>query len=113
MISWNIHMSDPDKDVENAKRKGTPEYDRLFRLRPLMDSISEARKALYHPRRNLSVSERVVASKAQTEFKQSLRSKKTKWGFKPFVLADSSNGSAWDLSSPRAWGLLMTPSCPW
>lgn len=98
MISWNIHMSDPDKDVENDNKKGTPDHDRLFRLRPLMDTISEACKAFYHPRRNLSVDERMLASKAQIGLKQYMKAKPPKWGFKLFILADSSNGYTWEFA---------------
>ncbi|KAJ8377795.1 hypothetical protein AAFF_G00251140 [Aldrovandia affinis] len=41
-ISWNVHMSDPDKDQENDRKRGTPQYDKLFRLRPFMDTIQHA-----------------------------------------------------------------------
>ncbi|KAF3837704.1 hypothetical protein F7725_009472, partial [Dissostichus mawsoni] len=43
-ISWNLHVSDPDEDVQNDSKKGTPDHDRLFRLRPLMDTIKAAPK---------------------------------------------------------------------
>lgn len=98
VISWNIHMSDPDKDVENDKKKGTPDYDPLFRLKPLLETVQNACKAFYHPRQNLSVDERVVATKAHTGMTQYMKAKPTKWGFKLFVLADSSNGYAIDFA---------------
>ncbi|XP_060757078.1 piggyBac transposable element-derived protein 4 isoform X1 [Neoarius graeffei] len=91
-ISWNVHMSDPDEDRDNDNRRGTPEHDCLFRVKPLMDVIRNASKAFYHPRRNLAVHERTVATKVNTGVTHSMKAKPTKWDFKLFVLADSSNG---------------------
>lgn len=34
LLSWNVHMSDPERDVENDKKKGKPEHERLFPLNP-------------------------------------------------------------------------------
>uniref|UniRef100_A0A3B3R6Z6 PiggyBac transposable element-derived protein domain-containing protein n=1 Tax=Paramormyrops kingsleyae TaxID=1676925 RepID=A0A3B3R6Z6_9TELE len=53
---------------------------------------------VYHPRRNLAVDERMVACKAHTGMTQYMNAKPTKWGFKLFVLADSSNGYTMDFS---------------
>lgn len=97
-ISWNVHMSDPDEDRENDMRRGTPHYDRLFRVKPLMDKIREACKTCYHPKRNLAVDERMVATKAKTGMTQYMKRKPTKWGFKLFVMADSSNGYTVDFT---------------
>ncbi|XP_056111928.1 piggyBac transposable element-derived protein 4-like [Rhinichthys klamathensis goyatoka] len=97
-ISWNVHMSHPDADKENDRKRGTPEHDRLFRVKPLMDTIRHACKAIYHPKRNLAVDERMVACKAHTGMTQYMKAKPTRWGFKLFVLADSSNGFTVDFS---------------
>ncbi|ROL44209.1 PiggyBac transposable element-derived protein 4 [Anabarilius grahami] len=91
-ISWNVHMSHPDEDKVNDRKRGTAEHDRLFRIKPLMDTIRQACKAIYHPRKNVAVDERMVACKAHTGMTQYMKAKPTKWGFKLFVLADSSNG---------------------
>ncbi|XP_039521764.1 piggyBac transposable element-derived protein 4-like [Pimephales promelas] len=91
-ISWNVHMSHPDADKENDRKKGTAEHDRLFRVKPLMDSIRLACKSIYHPKRNLTVDERMVACKAHTGMTQHMKAKPNRWGLKLFVLADSSNG---------------------
>ncbi|KAF3837717.1 hypothetical protein F7725_009485 [Dissostichus mawsoni] len=87
-ISWNLHLSDPDEDVQNDSKKGTPDHDRLFRLRPLIDTIKAACKAFYHPHKYLFVDERMVASKAKTGMTQYMKAKPNKWGFKLFVIAD-------------------------
>ncbi|XP_059392676.1 piggyBac transposable element-derived protein 4-like [Carassius carassius] len=97
-ISWNVHMSHPDADKENDKKRGTAEYDHVFRIKPLMDTIRLACKAFYHPRRNLIVNERLVACRANTEVTRHSKTKMTKLGFKFFDLSDSSNGYILDFS---------------
>uniref|UniRef100_A0A673AIN1 PiggyBac transposable element-derived protein domain-containing protein n=1 Tax=Sphaeramia orbicularis TaxID=375764 RepID=A0A673AIN1_9TELE len=74
-LLWNIHPGDPEEDDE---RKRTSAYDKLFRIKPLTDSILSACQAYYHPRKELAIYERMVATKAKTG--------------RMFVLADSSNG---------------------
>ncbi|XP_064179982.1 activating transcription factor 7-interacting protein 1 isoform X1 [Anguilla rostrata] len=97
-ICWNVHMSNVDEAQENDRKRGTPEHDKLFRVRPLMDTIQHACKAFYHPRRNLSVDERMVATRANTGMTQYMKEKPIKWGFKLFVLCDSSNGYTVDFA---------------
>uniref|UniRef100_W5N8P6 Si:dkey-19f4.2 n=1 Tax=Lepisosteus oculatus TaxID=7918 RepID=W5N8P6_LEPOC len=106
-ISWTLHLSDPEEDRENDLKKGTSDYDPLFHLRPLFDSILTACRLFYQPRQNLFIDERMVASK--TSFRQYMKGKPTKWGFKLFVLADASTGYTCDFSiytgkSPSATG---------
>ena len=43
---------------------------------------------LYQPLQQLSVDERMLRSKARTHFRQYIRNKPTKWGFKYWVIAD-------------------------
>ncbi|XP_030646870.1 piggyBac transposable element-derived protein 4-like [Chanos chanos] len=97
-ISAYLHMSDPAEDAKNDQLKGKPEYDPLFRLKPLQDQIQTACRAYYHPHQNLSIDERMVASKARIGMKQHMKDKPTKWGFKLFVLADSSSGYTCDFN---------------
>ncbi|KAF7664205.1 hypothetical protein LDENG_00185290 [Lucifuga dentata] len=85
-------MSDPEADVENDRKKGTPDHDALFCTRPLLDNIRSACKAYYHPRKELSIDVRMAGTKAKTSMARYAKNKPTKWGFKLFVLANSSNG---------------------
>ena len=91
-IFWNIHLSDPEEDAQNDSKKGTPGYDKLFRVRPLYDDILNACQAHYQPRRELAVDERMVATRAKSGMTQYMKDKPTKWGIKLFVLAESSSG---------------------
>nr|XP_023699516.1 piggyBac transposable element-derived protein 4-like [Paramormyrops kingsleyae] len=97
-ISWNVHLSDPDEDRLNYAKKGTSDHDKLFQIKPLMYTIQNACMAFYHPRRSLSVDERMVPCKGHTSMTQYMKNKPTKWGFKLFVLADSSNGYTVDFA---------------
>lgn len=90
-----LHFSDPDKDDDNDKKRGTPQYDKLFKVKPLYKDIMTACKALYHPEKQLSVDERMVATKARFGTRQCLPFKPTKWGIKLFVLTDV-HGYTWN-----------------
>ncbi|XP_036379604.1 uncharacterized protein LOC118774371 isoform X2 [Megalops cyprinoides] len=97
-ISANLHLSDPEEDAEMDKKKGTPDYDRLFRLRPLVDTLQTACQTWYQPHQQLSIDERMVPTKAKNGMKEYIKRKPKRWGFKLFVLADSANGYSYNFT---------------
>ena len=54
--------------------------------------------ALYQPRQNLAVDERMVKSRHRSGIRQYIKDKPTRWGIKLWVLADSSNGYTVDFN---------------
>ena len=78
-----------NKDTEKQLKD---EGDKLAKVRPLNDHINLKCKEFYQPNMEVSVDERMVLSKARFSYKQYIRNKPTKWGFKLWCLCDSHNG---------------------
>lgn len=66
--------------------------DKLYKVRWLLDYITQRCLYLYYPSENLAVDEAMIPFKGRLGFKQYIPSKPTKWGIKVWALADSSNG---------------------
>ena len=66
--------------------------DKLAKVRPLFDHINAKCQLYCQPEKELSIDERMVHSKARFSFKQYIRNKPTKWGFKLWCLCNSTNG---------------------
>lgn len=114
-IVWSLHLSNPEDDEDNDRKKNTPQYDRLFKVKPMYTDIVAACQAYFHPFKNISIDERMVASKARIGMKQYHKDKPTKWGYKLYVLADSSSGYTWNFfiysgksTTPSEQGLSYT-----
>ena len=73
-----------------ALPRGEEDADPLKKIRAVYEKIRSKCAELYQPLWELSVDERMVKSKAGTTFRQYLRNKPSKWGFKFWVIADPS-----------------------
>ena len=69
-----------------------PNYDRLWKVRPILDMILKQCQQNYHPHREQSIDEAMIKFKGRSSMKQYMPKKPTKRGFKVWVRADSVNG---------------------
>lgn len=72
--------------------RGSTEYDRLGKIRPLADHIQSRCASLYNPSKNLAVDEAMIKFQGRSSLKQYMPQKPVKRGIKVWVLADSTNG---------------------
>ncbi|XP_029941039.1 piggyBac transposable element-derived protein 4-like isoform X2 [Salarias fasciatus] len=114
-IFWSLHLCSIEEDEANKRRKGTSAHDRLVKIKPLYNQIITACTSLYQPGREITINERMVASKARIGFRQYMKDKPTRFGYKLFVLADSSTGYTWNFfiyqgktTNPQGEGLTYT-----
>ncbi len=69
--------------------RGDPSYDRLGKVRPLIDHLGEKFEKVYNPTQNLAVDEARIKFQGRSSLKQYMPMKPIKRGIKVWVLADS------------------------
>lgn len=84
-----LHVSDRENEIED---KNDPNYDKLQKVRPLMDILDAKFWNSYDPQQHLAVDEAMIPYKGRIGLKQYMKAKPHKWGIKVFVLANSTNG---------------------
>lgn len=95
-LIWNFfHVT----NNEDAHPRDHPQYDKLFKIRPLVDILINNWQSSYYPGQNLSVDESIVAYKGRASMIQYNPNKPHKWGMKAWVLSESKTGYIynWDL----------------
>ena len=83
-------------DSEAQPQRGNPGFDKLYKVRPLLDMVLENFKACYQPGQHISIDETMISYKGRLSFVQYLPKKPHKCGLKAWVLADSTNGYTWE-----------------
>lgn len=80
----NIHLND------NAvqPKKGEEGFDKLYKLRPLIDTLSNNFLNCYMPGEHQSIDESMVKFKGRTGFRQYMPLKQVKRGYKIWIRAD-------------------------
>nr|XP_039258485.1 piggyBac transposable element-derived protein 4-like [Styela clava] len=66
--------------------------DKIYKTRPIFNSILEKFQHHYAPGCNLSLDEGMIPTKNKLSFRQYIKDKPTKWGIKTFLVCDSENG---------------------
>ena len=73
-----IHLS----DSRQQPARGEPGYDKLYKVRPLLNLVVENFKSMYTPTQSLSIDESMVGFKGRLAFLQYMPKKPHKWGMK-------------------------------
>lgn len=79
-IHFNDNTLQPKRQDDN--------YDRLYKIRPVIDSLSQSYKKYYSPKQKLVVDESMVKFKGRSSLKQYIKNKPIKRGFKIWMLCD-------------------------
>ena len=74
------------------RKQGEDGYDRLYKVRPILTNFNDKVKEVYHPPKNISVDEGMIAFKGRLAFRQYMPIKPVKYGIKVWMAADASNG---------------------
>lgn len=80
----HMHLNDNSA----MPRKGEPNYDKLYKIRPLLESLSETYLKYYKPSEIQAIDESMVKFKGRSTLKQYNPMKLIKRGFKIWVRAD-------------------------
>lgn len=84
-----LHFADNRDEV---KDKDSPGYDKLFKIRKLLDVLLPRFTDVYSPERNLAVHETLIKFKGMVHFRQFIPIKPGRFGIKCFTLVESSSG---------------------
>lgn len=88
-ISCYLHFNDSTREPA----RGTPGFDRLYKIRLILNSVLNKCQSNFKPTKNLSIHEGVISYKGTREsFRQDMAAKPNKHGIKVWMATDSSNG---------------------
>lgn len=83
-------------DNNNAPDPADPNRDKLWKIRPFFNALLPRFTTVYSPSQNLSVDETLIKFKGRVQFRQFLPLKRSRFGLKGFVVADSATGYVLD-----------------
>ena len=87
-----LHLNDNTK----AARRGEDGYDKLHKIRPLLETVRHNSLSMYRPHQQNSIDEAMVLFKGRIGFKQYMPNKPVKRGYKVWMRADATNGYCCD-----------------
>ncbi|KAM3940653.1 LOW QUALITY PROTEIN: piggyBac transposable element-derived protein 4-like [Leptodactylus fuscus] len=79
-------------DNEQCPPRDDPSFDRLYKLRPIVDHVSARFVQAYTPEKYISIDESLVHFKGRLKFRQYLPSKRARYGVKMYKLCESASG---------------------
>ena len=77
---------------EEGKDKNSPNYDKLFKVRKLLDLLLPRFLEVYNPEKNLAIDETLIKFKGKIYFRQFIPIKPGGFGIKCFTLAEARSG---------------------
>ena len=96
-LSKYLHLN----NNANPVPREDPAYDKLFKVRPVLDHIIQCCKMKLRPQRDLSVDEAMIKFKGRLGMKQYMPMKPVKRGIKVWVCAEVSSGFVCDFQVYR------------
>ena len=93
---FSIHRFFHFTDNSILAGRNEPGYDKLGKIRNMLDRVCKAFPENYSLTANVSIDEQMIGTKGRLSFLQYIPKKPKKWGIKLWVLADSSNGYVTD-----------------
>ena len=93
-VSQYLHVNDKNRELP----RGDANHDKLYKVRPLLDSVVSSIRSEYRPTKNVSINEAMIPFKGRLGIKQYMPLKPVKRGIKVWECADASNGYVCNLS---------------
>lgn len=87
-IIENLHCNDND----TQPLKSDPNFDKLHKIKPLLEFLNEKVRKVYKPSGVITVDESMIPFKGRYVLKQYMPKKPVKWGYKVWCLCDSYTG---------------------
>ena len=79
-------------DNSTLASRGHVNYDRLGKVRPILETVNANFQAVYNPHREVSIDEATIKFQGRSSLKQYNPMKPIKRGIKSWILADAHNG---------------------
>lgn len=87
-ILENLHLNDNSK----MPSRGTPDYDKLYKVRPLLETLNKTCQSSAKTTTSQSIDESMIQFKGMSSLKQYMPLKPIKRGYKVWTRADSGTG---------------------
>lgn len=87
-IIENIHCN----DNETQPHKSDPAFDKLHKVKPIVELLNASSRSIYKPSGVVTVDESMIPFKGRYALKQYMPNKPVKWGYKVWCLCDSYTG---------------------
>ena len=84
-------------DNSCARQPDDPDRDKLFKIRPMLNHLVHHWQTAFHPRREVSTNESIVAFEGRSHMVVYKSKKPHKWGINAWVLADARSGYVWNM----------------